>query len=300
MLHSRTLRVAVALATLCLVPAAPAQTAPRRPVAAAKRMTNADVIGLASAGLDDSVIIAKIRTAPATDFDTSLDGLKALKAGGVTPAVIRVMIDPSAAAAPATAAPSPAAAAPAPAPVAAAAPAADTADDPNAPHSPGIYMQATAKDGVVHMIKLDHITSKTQKTSGAFLSGMTYGIAKAHVKAAIDGAKANNQTVDVNPIFYAYIPEDNNTFGGNTLTIRDFSLIKFDPKSNSREVNTATISPWGSTTGTDQKATQGFGTETVKPGVYKLTLIKELPAGQYAFQHQNYGAFFDFGIIPPK
>jgi hypothetical protein len=291
MLSSRFLGAAVCAAFLCSLSTAPAQTA-RRPVAtpaapasapAPAALTNDDIIGLAGAGLDDSVIVAKIHSAPSTAFDTSVAGLKALKAAGVSTAVIRVMVDPTAASAPAA--------------VAAAAPAAANPDDPQAPHSPGIYMLATTKDGAIHLVKLDHITSKNMKTSGAFLSGMTYGIAKAHVKAAIDGPRANNETIDTNPVFYAYIPEDNNSFGGNSLTIRDFSLIKFDAKSSTREVNTATISPWGSSTGTDEKAKQGFNTESLKTGVYKLTLLKPLPPGEYAFQHQNYGAFFDFGIL---
>jgi hypothetical protein len=178
--------------------------------------------------------------------------------------------------------------------------AASNPDDPTSVHSPGIYILATGNDGKVHLTKLDHIIAKQTKTSGAFLSGMTYGITKAHVKVAIDGSKANVHTQDTNPFFYAYIPEDNNSFGGSSLTIRDFSLIKLDPKTDSREVNTATISPWGMSSGTDQKAKQGFSSELLKPGIYKLTLNQALPVGQYAFQHQNYGAFFDFGITPSE
>ena len=152
----------------------------------------------------------------------------------------------------------------------------------------------------MHLTKLDHITPKNTKTSGAFLSGMTYGIAKAHVKASIDGGHATVQTTDEQPIFYAYIPEDNNSFGGASISVRDLTLIRFDAKDSNREVNTATISPWGSSTGTDAKAKQGFASDQIKSGVYKMTLDRPLPAGQYAFQHQNYGAFFDFGIIPAK
>jgi hypothetical protein len=48
----------------------------------------------------------------------------------------------------------------------------------------------------------------------------------------------------------------------------------------------------------------------VKPGVYKLTLLKPLPAGEYAFQQsgsvgttqaqQNTGSYFDFGVVAQK
>ncbi len=158
-------------------------------------------------------------------------------------------------------------------------------------------MLAPGKDGQTHMTKLDHITPKNTKTSGAFLSGMTYGITKAHTKTSVDGARASVDTIDTNPVFYAFIPEDNNTFGGSSLSVKDITLIKLDPKAATREVNIATISPWGVSTGTDDKAKQGFSTDNVRGGVYKLTLLQPLPPGQYAFQTQNYGAFFDFGVL---
>ncbi len=289
----RYLRFSLLVVSCLVCASAPAQKLkPKNPPAAtpvaAAGMTNDDVIALASAGLPDEVITAKIHAASSTAFDTSITGLKALKAGGVSGPVIRYMIDPSVAPAVSTVAAAPAVAAP------------PSLDDPNSPHTPGVYILASGADGKVHMTKLDHITPKNTKTSGAFLSGMTYGIAKAHVKASIDGGHATVQTTDEQPVFYAYIPEDNNSFGGASISVRDLTLIRFDAKESNREVNTATISPWGSSTGTDAKAKQGFASDQIKSGVYKMTLDRPLPAGQYAFQHQNYGAFFDFGIIPAK
>src|SRR5579862_2674947 len=64
----------------------------------AKRLTNQDIISMTSLGLSDDVIIAKIRSATGADasrFDTSVDGLKALKAANVSDAVIKVMINPT-------------------------------------------------------------------------------------------------------------------------------------------------------------------------------------------------------------
>lgn len=57
-------------------------------------MTNQDVIDMAGLGLSDGVLIDKINAAPATNFDTSLPGLKALKAAKISDAVIRAMINP--------------------------------------------------------------------------------------------------------------------------------------------------------------------------------------------------------------
>jgi hypothetical protein len=64
-----------------------------------KRLTNKDVIEMVQMGLSEDVIIAKIRTATATDtnsvsLDTSVDGLKALKEANVPDSVIKVMINP--------------------------------------------------------------------------------------------------------------------------------------------------------------------------------------------------------------
>ena len=83
--------LALVLIALVARPAFP-QDAP------AKRLTNQDIIEMTSLNLSDDVIIAKIRSATGADaskFDTSVDGLKALKAANVSDAVIKVMINPA-------------------------------------------------------------------------------------------------------------------------------------------------------------------------------------------------------------
>src|SRR5678816_985283 len=57
-----------------------------------QRMANQDVIEMVALGLPDDVIIAKIHTVDSTSFDTSVNGLRALKGGRVSDAVIKVMI----------------------------------------------------------------------------------------------------------------------------------------------------------------------------------------------------------------
>jgi len=75
---------------------------------APKQMTNQDIKDLVAVGLSNDIIIDKIHSADATNFDTSVEALKNLKAANVPDAVIRVMINPHAApvASPAAAAPS--------------------------------------------------------------------------------------------------------------------------------------------------------------------------------------------------
>jgi hypothetical protein len=55
-------------------------------------MTNADVIELCSLGLSDDVVVQKIGTSKAVEFDTSVTGLRELKAAKVSDAVIRAML----------------------------------------------------------------------------------------------------------------------------------------------------------------------------------------------------------------
>jgi hypothetical protein len=64
----------------------------------AKRLTNQDIMDLVRLGISDDVVIAKIRSMNGADslkFDTSVDGLKALKAANVSDAVSKVMINPT-------------------------------------------------------------------------------------------------------------------------------------------------------------------------------------------------------------
>jgi hypothetical protein len=63
-----------------------------------RRITNQDVIDMVGLGLSDDIIIAKIRAASAggtLQFDTSVNGLKELKAAKVSDDVIKVMINPA-------------------------------------------------------------------------------------------------------------------------------------------------------------------------------------------------------------
>ena len=56
-------------------------------------LTNDDVVNLAKAGLDDEIVIAKVKNAPAAQLDVSTDALIALKKGKVSSAVIAAMVE---------------------------------------------------------------------------------------------------------------------------------------------------------------------------------------------------------------
>ncbi len=270
-----------AVLMLLLMPLAPGGHAQQRD----KKMTNADVIALAGAGLSDDIITAKIHAASATDFDTSVDGLKSLQAAHVSSAVIRTMIDPHSPAAAATQQPAATAATGSP-------------DDPDSPHSPGIYLYAVSNTGH-SLTELQRTSPKQTKGSGAWVSGMTYGIKKYKVRGVFEGANAPVKSSDPNPVFYLYAPEAQGAFGGSYIKPNDFTLMKLTQKGDTREILEGSGNIFGSTMGTDDKAKRGFTVDQLKPGVYKLTLVQALPPGEYAFS-QNAGTYFDFRILPPE
>ncbi len=82
------------------------------------------------------------------------------------------------------------------------------------------------------------------------------------------------------------------------MSVKDLVLTKLDVKGDTRLWTYASRGLFGGSSeiGSDEKDRQGFTSEQIKPGIYKLTPAADLPAGQYAFK---YSAFYlDFGIQP--
>jgi len=235
-------------------------------------MTNADVIGLAGAGLGDDIVIAKIQAAPASAFDTSLDGLKALKAAGISSAVIKVMISPKAAAV-----------------AVANAPPGDPNDpeSPHAPeslHAPGVYALVHKADGD-HMVKLSYVLPKL----------VTFAATKH--KAFLDGTHASIEFQDSNPTFYIYPAEADAT---GDVFIKSLVMVKLSEEKQARGLVIGRTY-WTDKPGVDDNVKQESTTVQIKPGVYKTTLTKSLPPGEYAFykadtKDTDGGSYYEFGI----
>ena len=264
-----------------------------------RKLTNQDVLDMVSLGLGEDVILEKIRTAPQTDFDTSIAGLTALKQAKVSDGVIRAMINPHPAAVSSTPSTGPTT------------PKNTNPDDPASPHDPGIYMYAAAKDGT-HLVILEPTVYSQGKSGGVFKSAMTYGIAKMKWKAVVRGAHANVRSSDGKMAFYFYFEESNAglshaSFGGTT-TPNEFTLLKFDEKKDSRETIVMQANAFGASSGTDEKANTGFDFTKLRPGVYKVVPKTPLKPGEYCFLSSSgigaYGAgsagasrLFDFAVL---
>jgi hypothetical protein len=222
-----------------------------------KRLTNQDVIDMTALGLSDDVIIAKIRSVPGADglkFDTSVEGLKALKAGKVSDAVIKVMVNP----------------APPPAPLVVAATA--ISNDPNLPPPEvGVYW----KDGQ-NFVLIQGMTLTQAKVGGRAGSFFTNGMRSEHWDATVAGPTSKNHVKDLRPIFYFYVPEGD--------TAADYVLIKLEKKSDHREFQVGSFGGiTGGKSGVKKDKEVLFHAEHVGIRIYKITLDSDLKPGEYAF-----------------
>ena len=183
------------------------------------RLTNKDVIEMASLGLSDDLIISKIRSAAAggtLQFDTSVNGLKELKAAKVSDDVIKVMINPAPPAAPVVVA------------------AAPISNDPNLPPPEvGVYW----KNGNA-FTRIEGQAISQAKVGGKAGSMFTYGLRNEHWDAYLNGPHSKNIVNDHEPVFYLYVPDG--------ASASDFSLIILEKKGDRREFE---IGSFGGITG---------------------------------------------------
>jgi hypothetical protein len=223
------------------------------------RLNNQDVVEMVKLGLSDDVIVAKIRAVVAAGdgtavFDTSVDGLKALKDGNVSDAVIKVMINP----------------APPPAPVVAAV-APMTVDANLPPPEVGVYW----KDGPNFVLIQGRALDQT-KVGGRAGSYFTDGMRNQHWDAYVDGPHSSNVVKDRRPAFYLYVPD-----GSDAL---DYVLIIMNKKSDRREFQIGSFGGvTGGKSGVKKDKVIDFQATHVGIRTYKIALPQDLKPGEYAF-----------------
>lgn len=244
------MRKLLLLLLLAIVSAASAQQV-------TKRLTDQDVIEMVSMGLSDDVIITKIRAMAAQDhlaLDTSVEGLRQLKAANVPAEVIKVMINPT------------------PPPVMASV--AGTSTNTNAnlpPQEVGVYW----KNGAA-FVPIEGQNLSQAKVGGRAGSLFTYGIRSEHWDATLDGPTSKNRVKDRRPQFYLYVPDG--------TSASDFVLIALNKKDNRREFQ---VGSFGGLTagksGVKKDRQVPFTFDHVAVRTYRLTLSDDLKPGEYAF-----------------
>jgi len=259
-------------------------------------MTNDEVISLTKAGLASSIIIGKIRTSK-TNFDMSTDALIKLKQAGVGDDVVAAMLEAkSGKSTPSTSG---------------AAPAGATGDpnDPMSKHGYGIYFYEET-DGQRKMTQLQPNVSGQNRTGGAFTASITpFGLGKVKTKANLPGRNANLQLKTTQPVFYFYLDTSSgglNTASGIPSSPNEFTLVRFNQRSDNREVTISKTNSWGGKGGLSDEYVVPLKAEDLGNGIFRITPGIDLKKGEYGFYLVNSGnsnvnagigsKFFDFGI----
>src|SRR6201997_1784867 len=223
----------------------------------ATRITNKDVIDMVGLGLSDDVIISKIRAASAggtLQFDTSVNGLKELKAAKVSDDVIKVMINPAPPAGPVVVA------------------AAPMSNDPNLPPPEvGVYW----KNGFAFTRIEGQVISQT-KVGGKAGSMFTYGMRNEHWDAYLNDPQSKNVINERLPVFYIYVPDG--------ASSSDFVLISLEKKGNRREFQIGSFGGiTGGKSGVKRDKEVAFTSEHAGIRTYKIKLNAAMHPGEYAF-----------------
>jgi hypothetical protein len=230
-------------------------------------LNNDSIIRMAKAGLSDSLIVTTINNQPG-QYDTSASSIIALKTAGVSDTVIAALLTRSAA--PATPAPAPTPSTPAAAPARATPPAPVNPDDPNSPHDPGIYLVSNSnREG------------KMIDIAPSLITRSLLGGSRGHVTGSHAAVRCKSGGID----FYFFFPSAENDQSrsesdlGDATAPEDFALLKLNVKSKEREV-LLTYEPFMTWT-PHLKDKVPVSSVRVRAGVYKVSTVTPLPAGEY-------------------
>ncbi|HUD57761.1 MAG TPA: hypothetical protein VMR02_21210 [Terracidiphilus sp.] len=217
---------------------------------AQQAMTNDSVIKLVKAGLSDDLIVTTINASPA-NYDTSANGLIALKGAGVSDKVLSAIVVKSSGGAPAS---SPAPTAPA------------SNGLPAGIDEIGVYYKNKSGAWVALMPEVVNF-----KTGGVMKSIASAGIVKGDVNGHIVGPKA--KMVLTFPVVLAvYAPEG--------VAITEYQLLRLHPNSDSREFRSVTGGVMHVSGGATRDLID-FQSDKLAPRVYQITMQSTLGKGEF-------------------
>ena len=237
-----------------------AEPAAQQPAAAPAAMTNSDVVKMVKAGLGEDLVIGAIRGSKDRKFTLTPDGLIQLKSDGVSDRIIAVMLDPNAT--------TPAAGAPASPPSAAASGPASQAD-----------VSLVASDGT------RPIAAEHGETS------QSYAGIKMVTWANFRGLASDVRTADKRPTIQ--IKVNDSKFDSR------FFLVKadLDKDDNLRSVR---LKSGFYTTSSAFNPDEGWVMQTKsaqdQPGVWKMTVTKDLPRGEYGVLDVQTKQLYGFAV----
>lgn len=243
-------------------------------------LTNQSVIDMLGFGFDEEIILSKIESS-ACEFDTSIGELKRLKEAEVPGKVIAAMIRATKAAEEETSA---------------------RENDVS-----GIFY--TDLEGKLRKIYPTSFSGTKNNVLGAAL---TYGIAKATIKATMPGSTSVNALGTATPLFHFFFRKEGATpslsdwwFSAATSP-NQFVLVKLEVKRNSRRLETgrANLFTGNSSVGIDEESTQNLFIRTINDYEFEVRPTEVLEPGEYCFLYKGIvpgggysnQAVFDFSI----
>ncbi|MFM6830631.1 MAG: hypothetical protein ACKOVA_09925 [Novosphingobium sp.] len=259
--------------------------------ASAQSLSLDDVISLSKTGIGDDAIIAKIRSSD-THIDLSVDQMVDLKTKGVSGPVIAALLAEKKPAEVKMSVDSP---------------------DPAVPHPAGVYLMDSAAS---KMTRIDPVVTNQAKTGGLLGYAFTAGIASMSVKASIQNPTARTHASEARPSFYFFFDESNPSVTSNTAawasgtaatvtSPSEFTLVQLMAKKDRREARVGSVNIAGAKTGVMDKDQLKFDYKLVRPGVYLVQPMADLPKGEYGFMYSLTGGgtagaitarIFDFSI----
>jgi hypothetical protein len=224
-------------------------------LAAQQPLNNDAIIKMAKAELSDDVIITSINANPGT-YDTSTDGLIALKKARVSDKVVSAIIVKSAGGAPGAAQ---ASAPGAPATLAAVPPSID---------SVGVYYEDP--DGSWQEVPAEVVNFKT---AGALKHIASVGIVKEDMNGDIAGNRSR-LVLKFPASFILYVPEG--TSPG------EYQLLRLHVNPDNREFRSVTGGVVHTEGGAAQSAID-FSSKKLAPRIYQITVTADVGKGEYGF-----------------
>ena len=218
-------------------------------VLAQQTLNNDAVVKLIKAGLSEDLVVSTINASPGK-YDTSADGLIALKTAGASDKVISSIVMKASGATPAAAAPVAASASGLPAGI----------------DEVGVYYKDKSGNWTKLMPEIVNF-----KTGGVMKSILSQGIVKGDINGHVDGQHA--KLTATFPVSLAvYVPE------GTEIT--EYQLLRLRANGDNREFRSMTGGVFHASGGA-KRDTLDFQPQRLTTRVYQITLDSSLGKGEY-------------------
>jgi len=246
-----------------LITSACAQEVARRP----EPLNNQDVIDMVGLELTEGVIVDKINAAPTTAFDTTVAGLKTLKASKVSDAIIRAMINA------------------------------------HGPYS-GLANTRSHQEVVPEEVGVFYAReSHLEQMEPEIVGWQTGGLAKHYATLGMTKGHINGKVMRPSSLLRLSCPLEFVVKAPEGTSATEYQLLQLYVKGNRREFRAVTGGILHQSAGAERTALS-FNPEKIAPRTWRIRL-QDLPAGEYGFLPPGFtsssigssGKMYTFGVV---